>query len=75
LQWGTYYGGGAADEVYGVATDGNGNVFIVGSTYSNNGISSPGAHTKRVVPAPLMPLWPNSRPIFLNLGCIRKALG
>jgi len=44
LQWGTYYGGGAADEVYGVATDGNGNVFIVGSTYSNNGISSPGAH-------------------------------
>lgn len=44
LQWGTYYGGGAADEVYGVATDGSGNVFIVGSTYSNNGISSPGAH-------------------------------
>ncbi len=44
LQWGTYHGGGAADEVYGVATDGNGNVFIVGSTYSNNGISSPGAH-------------------------------
>ena len=41
--WATYYGGGDEDVSYCVSTDGSGNVYIAGETYSSNGIATPGA--------------------------------
>jgi hypothetical protein len=35
-QWATYYGGNYPDEAYFVATDQQGNVYVVGSTYSTD---------------------------------------
>jgi hypothetical protein len=35
-QWATYYGGGGDDEARSVATDSQGNVYVVGETYSTN---------------------------------------
>jgi hypothetical protein len=35
-QWATYYGGGSGDYAYSVATDPQGNVYVVGYTYSTN---------------------------------------
>ncbi|MGE0567066.1 MAG: T9SS type A sorting domain-containing protein [Bacteroidia bacterium] len=45
-QWGTYYGGFDVDNVYSVATDASGNVFIAGSSVSSNtvAISTLGTH-------------------------------
>jgi len=40
LIWSTYYGGGSNDLGYGVAIDGNANVFLGGMTRSTTGISS-----------------------------------
>jgi hypothetical protein len=45
--WGTYFGGTADESAYqnsNNATDANGNVYICGTTYSLNGISTPGAY-------------------------------
>ncbi len=42
--WATYYGGSDADYGNGCASDSAGNVCLVGSTYSSNGIASPGCH-------------------------------
>ena len=43
-QWGTYYGGLDFDEVSSCTTDLVGNVYCVGYTGSNTGISTPGSH-------------------------------
>lgn len=44
LVWGTYYGGSKIDQAIGVAIDDSGMVYITGSTESDTGISTPGAH-------------------------------
>ena len=43
-QWGTYYGGSGLDYFSDIATSSNGEVYAVGVTDSNSGISSPGSH-------------------------------
>ncbi len=43
-QWGSYYGGSASDRGEGVTLDSYSNVYITGSTMSNTGIATPGAH-------------------------------
>jgi hypothetical protein len=43
LLWGTYYGGGAGEEVFDCSIDQNGNIFIAGFTGSTTNIASPGA--------------------------------
>ncbi|MCD6062897.1 MAG: hypothetical protein K0R82_808 [Flavipsychrobacter sp.] len=41
----SYYGGGGAEDAFGISIDANLNVYITGSTTSNTfGISTPGAH-------------------------------
>jgi hypothetical protein len=44
LQWGTYYGGSDFDFGTDCAADNNGNIYLVGYTFSSNGISTTGAH-------------------------------
>ena len=43
-QWGTYYGGSGADDINDIATASNGDIYAVGRTDSNSGISTPGSH-------------------------------
>lgn len=43
-EWGTYYGGSQSDFSYGCEADGAGTVALVGVTFSDDNISSPGAH-------------------------------
>lgn len=40
--WGTYYGGGQAERLFGATTDGNDNIIVGGFTSSNSGIFSGG---------------------------------
>ena len=42
LNWATYYGGNAQDDITGVATDGNDNAYITGITTSNDNIATSG---------------------------------
>jgi len=49
LQWGTYYGGSKMDEGRAVASDRKGNVFLAGSTQSNNGqIGTSGGYKEKL---------------------------
>ena len=41
-QWATYYGGNGEDNDYNCATDGSGNVYLAGRTFSSNNIASGG---------------------------------
>ena len=43
-QWGTYYGGTAAEGAYHCATDASGNVYLAGDASSTTGIATTGAH-------------------------------
>ncbi|MFK7921364.1 MAG: SBBP repeat-containing protein [Bacteroidia bacterium] len=40
--WGTYFGGNGSDELNGVITDQNGNIFVCGSTSSSTGLAQNG---------------------------------
>ena len=42
--WGTYYGGSFEENTYACSTDANGNVYLVGETFSSNNIATPGAY-------------------------------
>ena len=42
--WATYYGGSGNDEVFGLAADSLGNVYLAGLTTSTNGIATSGAY-------------------------------
>ena len=41
--WGTYFGGPAAETTGGATCDGNGNIYLLGNTQSDAGISTPGS--------------------------------
>ncbi|MBK9248329.1 MAG: SBBP repeat-containing protein [Ignavibacteria bacterium] len=43
-RWSTYYGGSQPDAIGGIDVDPSGNIFIVGTTESDNGISTSGAY-------------------------------
>ena len=43
-QWGTYYGDTATDYSWIASTDGTGNIYLTGSTYSLNNISTSGSY-------------------------------
>jgi hypothetical protein len=51
LTWGTYYGGTALDEAFGIALDAANNVYITGATQSTTGIASAGAYSTSLVNA------------------------
>jgi gliding motility-associated-like protein len=44
LQWGTYYGGNAYEGIGRCAPDAAGNIYLVGNSKSNSGITSSGAY-------------------------------
>jgi hypothetical protein len=44
LQWATYFGGTNGDIGNGIASDADGNILIIGQTYSTSSIASIGAH-------------------------------
>jgi len=56
LEWGTYYGGAATEDGYGVAVDASGNVYMTGYTLSTTNIATVGAFSTQYSPAP--PLQP-----------------
>jgi hypothetical protein len=44
VKWASFYGGEDTELIYGVCTDAVGNIYITGTTNSQNGISTPGAY-------------------------------
>lgn len=42
LEWATYFGGDQTDRTYGITTDENGNIYVSGSTFSENNIATAG---------------------------------
>jgi len=44
VQWSTFLGGSSADNVYGMTTDGSGNIYVVGATGSSDFPTTPGAY-------------------------------
>jgi hypothetical protein len=42
LEWATYFGGDQTDRTYGITTDENGNIYVAGSTFSENNIATAG---------------------------------
>lgn len=47
--WGTYYGGAAFDYFLEIALDSAQNVFVTGDSYSNTGVSIPGAFQENLI--------------------------
>lgn len=43
-QWGTYYGGAGNDEIRSIIVDANENIYVSGSTFSPENISTSGSH-------------------------------
>jgi Beta-propeller repeat. len=56
IKWGTYYGGAATEDGYGVATDAAGNVYMTGYSLSTNNIATAGSHQPSFVPGPFSAL-------------------
>ncbi len=46
--WATYYGGAKEDDGWGVTFDGDGSIYLIGKTKSEEGISTPGAFKENI---------------------------
>lgn len=48
IVWGTYFGGSSDDQIYAVDLDNSGNVYIIGSTFSNANIATIGSFQENI---------------------------
>lgn len=51
--WGTYYGGGSSDYIYGSTIDNSTNIIVTGNSGSSNLLATVGAHQTNIIGGPI----------------------